>query len=557
MDDALTRPLLDPLTTDTLSVFKARAHQPLSKETFCMKTRISIVLTAFCLTATQMGCGLDPQNKSAANSSSAPSAAQPTTPSQSQPGPSNAGPAGPELYVEWPVLDSYVAKRKRSILEESLRHHLYKLASPITLPEYMKDSIKLTVKNFKFQAAAKTEILKAMLTTADSPSSAPTQLLSISPSNVLYEEKDGGVSDITLSVSGLKKLFPKSSDEEERAYVTLQFSEKDDDPNPVRISFYLMSPPSKITFEQKSLKAFEASGQKVATELKFLESNSAQLALLQISEVTNRSEQPVAIDLKTRLKGKLWQKSTWTDPQYSEFSKKVCNEDEKIMETTETYSEQFSALPLQNDLPSQWQDFLKNHTNELVILPGETKSIGIYGMPNEKYADGFKTLLDRRSPQTYAKAHPIVMQKIETRCNFTCKKFNTNDSYKNQCDTLPNSPISYQNSCNIMVKSCSRCQSTPASDRWQAGYCNDCFSNEEIYLGFLDDFKPQSVCQSEWEKTVLETTTAKKGTELGPIYLNLDSASSLFEVRYANAPKAEDPESRSVYAILESAIQDQ
>ncbi|MBI2712740.1 MAG: hypothetical protein HYX41_07810 [Bdellovibrio sp.] len=284
-----------------------------------------------------------------------------------------------------------------------------------------------------------------------------------------------------------------------------------------------------------------------------MEGNNRKLNLIQVVEVQNLSEDPVSVDLPSQLKGKLWQRSLWMDPQYSSYSKLFCADLPQEIETIETYSSDFFLLPLVEELSVQWVDLIQKETNPLFMLTRESKLYGVYATPKPLYEKDFKSLLKVRSPKEYSKSNPIQMVTVDTQCNFKCDSLNNTDTFRKQCKRLPTGSEDLTK-CDIRVNSCVKCI-TLLPEFHKQDSCNECFNHEYYDAPAVSKYGGHLVCSSGWRKESLKTKQGKRGTEMGNILFEVPSVATLMNVHYANLPKVDDPEGRAICLLRSNQIE--
>lgn len=522
-----------------------------------------ILLTALSLFCTMQGCGLDDRGDRDGKPPIVIPMGDPTPP---DPTPTVAPPIppvvpevkGPRFTLEWMISPSaYKVIMNRSILQNESWLHSFRLNAPITLSQFPEDSVQIRVNDLPVKLIASPSKLKATIKAGPKYESMVTSPpgLSLTPSLVSYQQTVKGVSDIQFSISGLSHFFKKGSDDEERLYVTLQLTTGLDEEDKVTLDFVLMTPPSKVTFTQKSVNAFEATTS-IPEEIKYLESKTHKLSLIQVVELQDLSDQSIAVDLSSKVEGKLKQKRVWTDPQYDEYSKSRCFDTPKTIETTDVYSTEFVLLPLTDDLPEIWTRLIENEQNAVEMIPGGKGLFGVYATPTAAYAKDFKSLLQNRSPKEFARKNPVQTVTVDVACNFDCASFNSGNGFKTQCGSIPVENSS-RKSCEDRVSTCQTCFNSPVGKYARDVACNECFGAELTYHSDIEELKGEFACPGGWQRKSIRTKQAKKGIELGPILLEIQDTDTYADVRYNNTPKASDPSSRDVSILLQSTVQDQ
>ncbi|MBI2712603.1 MAG: hypothetical protein HYX41_07110 [Bdellovibrio sp.] len=519
------------------------------------KCYLNYALAAFLIT-TLPACGLDDRGDHG-QPAPAPVETQPNSPKPVASNPSSPEVKGPTFTMEWAMTEATnnVYTLTRSILMKEGYEPIFKLNGPLTLHEYHKDSVQITLSNLPVKLKAQTTRIKPILKVGikENALDAPPAGMRITPDPISYQIGGNGLSNIQFTLSGINTLLPDSSDNEARMYVSVDFL-GDSKADKFTVEFLLTTPPSKFAFVQKSLNEYERT-LTLPEEIKYMESDSTKLSLIQVVEVTDLSDQPIAIELPTKVTGKLSQKRIWTDPQYGEFAKTVCYDMPKTVETNEVYSTDFILLPLSMDLTATWKELLKNESNDLQVTPGEKNLFGVFATPTKFYEKDFKSLLKNRSPKEFAKNNPVQTVTIDIACNFDCASFNLSDRFKNQCsNTPPSDGTNSRKSCETRVSNCLSCFKATGPFK---SICGSCRTDELVYEPDIESYKGEYACLSGWKKTPTKSKQAKKGTELGPILLEITDSNVMSYFRYANLPKKDDPSSRTDYILLKSTVQDQ
>lgn len=544
------------------------------------------IVTAIASALITNGCGLDEGEQPHPVSSSeapvvtpqaSPTIAVPIIPVVPSPIPRPSAslspvPAQPKVSLTWRIGNSDCKKSlKRNITGISNSSFHFDIDAPFTLPWNVPDSVDLDIdtrplglnnRGTRFKAAL--EVINAQVGIAINSAQPKPDSPTLTPDSFSLNEGTAPADVVHFTLTGLERFFHTSADIEEKLPLKMSITEENSDslPSyrrvPITLQLVLMTPPSKMMTTHRTLREYETARHTIPNDLKYMESGTYKLSLIQVVEVQDLSDQPIAVELPLKINGRLWQKGNWLDPQFETLYKTICWEDPKEIKSEETYSKEFALLPISKDLPDQLAGLLKNEDNSLEIYPNEPGIFGIYAIPTKAYEVGFKTLLSTRSPKEFSRNNPIQNVTLETKCDFTCGTVNRSDAFKNQCSTIPSTETDSKKDCDKRVSVCLSCFAGARDSYMTREHCNKCFEEEATELAFgVPLYKRESACTVDWKKTVLQTKTAKKGGELGPIQFEYRHEDLLMEVRYANLTKKEDPESRLNLILKQAGIQDQ
>ncbi len=524
----------------------------------CFQKTILFFVLAFI--PTWIGCGLDaPQGPvreipmgSPTEPAPTPTAGIPLVP---------AVKLGPKFSLGWFTSGApYQQTLVRHLQKDKKDWQTFHADSMITVPWYTPGDMYVEVSdllikptNYRSDPNKPLNLTFSVKTFPQKP--APTHELSIDPKLVSYRETPDGISNLKIEINGFMGLIGHEVAKEEKLTVTIGIAASDSPNFKASIDFSIMTPPANIVFNERSLNEYESTVHPVPDNLKYLETNSAQLSLIQVIEVQNLSNLPVLIDFSTQIKGKLWQRSVWTDPQYGSTAEATCWEFPKTIDTTEVYSSEFALLPLTADLPATWYELLQNNANTFAFITRETKTFGLYAKPNKPYDQTFRTLLKDRSPKEFAKVNPIQTVTFATSCNFKCDVGNFSDSFKTQC-TANSLEERDKKRCNERLDLCTKCIGYLPSPNQQAS-CNDCFNRELMDQALIQQTKGELACKSGWRKEILKTKQGKRGTEIGSIFLEINERDTYAKTFYGDQPREKEQEPGSIPILKETCLQDQ
>ena len=289
-----------------------------------------------------------------------------------------------------------------------------------------------------------------------------------------------------------------------------------------------MTPPTNLVFTQRTLAEFEKNVRGVPHDFKYLESGSEKMSLAQVIELQNLSSQRVSVDLPLKVKGKLWQRSLFLDPQYGLEAEARCSTAyKKEVNTVETFSTDFVLIPFDLDPSNHLDELMSKKFNVLNFKQREVMTVGLYVTPAKGYESDFKNLLRDRSPKEFARVNPVQMVAYATGCDFKCDTYNLSDSFREQCKSLPENRRTF---CETRMTHCLPC--TTYLPELKQPKCNFCYQFE---YGLFGTEKFESACLSGWKKEIKRTEQGKRGTEVGGIYLESEPTS--IKIYFADQPR--------------------
>ncbi len=240
------------------------------------------------------------------------------------------------------------------------------LDRPIIVPHSAPDEV-----HFEIRPSTQRDLVKRVTVQGwVGPESGIPYNLEVKESN---DSLDGG--SIQFSAFGFSKLL--STTGESLALVQIHFFGETDKTPLETVSLNIMTPPSKVSKDQKAVSAFDEKFSPAAQKLKFLNSVGVQLALVQFVPIRNDSQWPLVVEIPVRMNGRLSSSMTRLN-----LTQSFCGHSIARQDWEEEFASELVAIPLSDDTPRTFS----NSINEafavgnwgVTLEPGEQKMIGIY-----------------------------------------------------------------------------------------------------------------------------------------------------------------------------------